>query len=131
MTTVHSSLNDSQQGYAPSSIQDCLRAGEKFGRWLQRQGHTVTGIDDAILDRYVSGLERHRSGKRCKNRCRSDSSIPVAATARCGDRTLQTKSPTPVDRWLARYDHYLEQVVGAAINTRERYRWKKRLSFIS
>src|SRR5262247_2048251 len=28
-----------QQGYAPSSIQRCLRTGDRFGRWLHGQGY--------------------------------------------------------------------------------------------
>ena len=30
-----------QQGYAPSSIQRCLRTGDLFGRWLHGQGYDV------------------------------------------------------------------------------------------
>ena len=51
-TTLH------QQGYAPSSIQRCLRTGELFGRWLQGQGDDVTQIDETAIHHDVSGLER-------------------------------------------------------------------------
>ena len=56
----------SGQGYASSSIQDSLRAGDKLGRWLQQQGHNTAQIDEALLESYVNGLERYRSGNRCK-----------------------------------------------------------------
>jgi site-specific recombinase XerD len=109
-----------RQGYALSSIQDCLRAGDKFGHWLQRQGHNVTRIDEILLNHYVSGLERHRSGNLCKaaaglthlSRLLRQQGVVIESPA---------KPPAPVDQWLTRYDHYLEQVVGAAVNTRERY----------
>jgi len=109
-----------EQGYAPSSIQDSLRAGDKFGRWLQRQGHNTARINEALLENYVNGLERHRSGHRCK----------AGAGLRHFFQLLRQQglviehrtSPTPVEQWLTRYNRYLEQVVGAAVNTRDRYR---------
>lgn len=110
-----------RQGYAPSSIQDCLRAGDQFGWWRQRQGHAFSKLDEALLDRYISGLAWYRCGHRCK----------AAAGLTHLFRLLRqhgvvieppTEPPTPVDRWLTRYDHYLEQVVGATASTRERYR---------
>ena len=45
-----------EQGYAPSSIQDSLRAGDKFGRWLQQQGHNTARVDEALLENYVNRL---------------------------------------------------------------------------
>jgi hypothetical protein len=51
-----------QQGYAPSSIQRCLRTGDLFGRWLHGQGYDVIQIDAAASQHYVSGLKRYRSG---------------------------------------------------------------------
>ena len=50
------------QGYAPSSIQSYLRTGDTFGRWLHRHGYTVSALDTAIVQRYVTGLMRYRSG---------------------------------------------------------------------
>ena len=86
-----------RQGYAPSSIQDCLRAGDKFGYWLQRQGHTATRIDEALLGSYIRGLERHRSGKLCKAaaglthlfRLLRQQGVVIES---------QAKSPAPVDQ---------------------------------
>ena len=51
-----------QQGYAPSSIQSYVRTGGTFGGWLHEQGYGVSELDDAIVQRYVSGLKRYRSG---------------------------------------------------------------------
>lgn len=111
----------SEQGYASSSIQDSLRAGDKFGRWLQQQGHNAAQIDEAILESYVNGLERYRSGNRCKA---AAGLMHLFQLLRQQGVVIkpQTKSPIPAQQWLARYDRYLEQVVGAAVNTRNRYR---------
>jgi integrase/recombinase XerD len=110
-----------QQGYAPSSIQRSLRAGDQFGRWLQGQGYTVSEMDDAILQRYVAGLKRDRSGH-----------LPKAAQGlnhlfrflqRHGVVQQHTVTPTtPLEQWLAVYDAYLAQVVGLTVSTRQYYR---------
>ena len=84
-----------RQGYAPSSIQDCLRAGDKFGHWLQRQGHNVTRIDETLLNHYVSGLERHHSGNLCKAAAGLSQMLSQGASFKevadvLGHRSLQT-----------------------------------------
>ncbi len=113
-----------EQEYAPSSIQSYLRAGAKFGRWLERQGCDVAagaGIDDAVLTDYVSGLARYRSGKRPKA-AEGLTHLFRHLRNRGVVGQPQTRLVTPVDQWLTRYDDYLEHVVGATISTRERYR---------
>lgn len=109
-----------EQGYAPSSIQVYLRAAAKFGDWLQQQNHSITKIDEAILNCYVSGLARHRSGNRCKAGAGLHHLFQLLRQH--GVVEPLAKSTIPGDQWLASYDRYLEQVVGAAISTRERYR---------
>ena len=49
--------------YAPSSIQRYLRAAEQFAQWLQGQGYAISEMDGDLVQRYVSGLTRYRSGK--------------------------------------------------------------------
>jgi integrase/recombinase XerD len=111
-----------QQGYAPSSIQSYLRAGDTFGRWLQGQGYTLNELDEAVVERYISGLTRYRSGN-----------LPKAAEGLhhllrflqrqgvVGQRHAVIPT-TPVDQWLAWYDAYLDQIVGLAVGTRQGYR---------
>ena len=50
-------------GYAPSSTQRYLRAAEQCTQWLQEQGYAVNEMDGDLVQRYVSGLTRSRSGK--------------------------------------------------------------------
>jgi integrase/recombinase XerD len=110
-----------QQGYAPSSVQSYLRTSDTFGRWLHRQGYTVSELDEAVLQRYVAGLKRYRCGH-----------LPKAAEGLNHLFTfLQQQGvishqpavvPTaPVDQWLAAYDAYLKQVVGLAVGTCQGY----------
>jgi integrase/recombinase XerD len=111
-TTLH------QQGYAPSSIQLCLRTGDLFGRWLQGQGHDVTKIDEAVIQRYVTGLERYRSGHLPK--AAQGLQHVVGLLQRQGFLINQPSLP-PVDQWLVEYDTHLEQVAGLALSTRQSY----------
>lgn len=110
-----------RQGYAPSSIQSYLRTGDTFGRWLRRHGYIVSELDAAVVQRYVTGLMRYRSGH-----------LPKAAEGLNHLlRFLQhqgvmrlwpaASSITPVDLWLAEYATYLDQVMGLAVGTRQGY----------
>jgi site-specific recombinase XerD len=108
-----------QHGYAPSSIQSYVRTGDTFGRWLHRHGYVINDLDDAVVDRYISGLTRYRSGH-----------LPKAAEGLNHlFRFLQHHGvvrqrhpvgpPAPLDQWLAAYDAYLERVVGLSMGTRQ------------
>jgi len=100
------------EGYAPSHIQRSLRAGDQFARWLHEQGSTISEMDDAVLQHYVAGLKRDRSGH-----------LPKAAQG-LGHllRFLQRQGvvrpqhavlPTsPGEQWLAAYDAHHAQVAG-------------------
>ena len=110
-----------QEGYALSHIQRSLRAGDQFARWLHGQGAPLSAMDDAVLQRYVSGLRRYRSGH-----------LPKAAQGLSHlVRFLQRQgvvSPRqamlpilPLDQWLAAYDAHLAQVAGLALSTRQGY----------
>jgi hypothetical protein len=59
-----------EQGYAPSSIQDSLRAGDKFGRWLQRQGHNAARVDEALLENYVQNRDQNTDSAKILTRPR-------------------------------------------------------------
>jgi site-specific recombinase XerD len=111
-TTLH------QQGYAPSSIQRCLRTGDLFGRWLEGQGYDVTKIDEAAIQHYVSGLERYRSGQLPKA---AQGLKHVVGLLRQRGILIDRQSPTPVDQWLVEYNAHLEQVAGLALSTRQSY----------
>ena len=110
-----------QEGYAPSHIQRSLRAGEQFAQWLHGQGDPLSEMDDAVLQRYVSGLTTYRSGH-----------LPKAAQGlghlvrflqRQGVvRPRQAMLPIPpLEQWLAEYDAHLAQVAGLALSTRQGY----------
>jgi integrase/recombinase XerD len=108
-------------GYAPSHIQRSVRAAEQFARWLHGHGIPVSALDDAVLQRYVAGLKRDRSGH-----------LPKAAQGlghllRCLQRHGVVRPPhvvlptSPGEQWLAEYDAHLAQVAGIALSTRRGY----------
>jgi hypothetical protein len=109
-----------QQGYAPSSIQRCLRTGDLFGRWLQGQGYDVTQIDESAIQHYVNGLERYRSGQLPKA---AQGLKHIVELLRQRGSLIDRQSPTPVDQWIAQYDAHLEQVAGLALGTRQIGEW--------
>lgn len=108
-----------QHGYAPSSIQSYVRTGDTFGRWLHRHGYGLNDLDDTVVDRYLSGLTRYRSGHLPKaaeglhHLCRFLQHHGVVP------QRLPVDPPTPLEQWLAAYDAYLERVVGLALGTRQ------------
>ena len=108
-----------QQGYAPSTIQRCLRTGDLFGRWLQGQGYDVTQIDERAIQHYINGLERYRSGQLPKA---AQGLKHIVELLRQRGSLIDRQSPTPVDQWIAQYDAHLEQVAGLALGTRQSYR---------
>jgi integrase/recombinase XerD len=110
------------EGYAPSSIQRFLCAAEKFAQWVQGQGYAVCEMDEELLQGYISGLARYRSG-----------TLPKAAQG-LGHllRFLRHQGvtrprhdrppPSPIDQWISAYDAHLEHVAGLALSTRQGYR---------
>ncbi len=95
-TTLH------EQGYARSSIRDCVLAGDKFGWWLQRQGCVGTEIDETLLERYLAGLKRYRSGKRCKAAAGLNHLIRILRQQGVVAERQAATPIAPVDQWLAR-----------------------------
>jgi site-specific recombinase XerD len=109
------------EGYAPSHIQRSLRAAEQFARWLHEHRTPISALDDAVLQRYVAGLRRDRSGH-----------LPKAAQGlghllRCLQRHGVVRPPyvvlptSPGEQWLAAYDAHLAQVAGLSLSTRQGY----------
>ena len=120
-TSMTSQPPSTTKGMPRVSIQRYLRAAEQFAQWLQGQGYAVSEMDGDLVQRYISGLTRYRSGN-----------LPKAAQG-LGHlvRFLHQQgviSPRqaalrpPIEQWLVDYDAHLEQVAGLALSTRQGYR---------
>lgn len=111
-----------RQGYAQASIQEYLRAGEKFGHWLAQQGYTVADVNERIVTGYIDNLPRGPHGR-----------LPKAAEGLRHLSRLLCHHPGVTDptsaaamssaeRWLIDYDQYLDHVQGLMPSTRQCYR---------
>src|ERR1700737_45488 len=47
-----------RNGYARSTIRRHLRAADRFGAWILREGMSIVDINASIVDRYLEGLGR-------------------------------------------------------------------------
>jgi len=130
---VASSLDRS--GYSRDGIRLHLRAADHFGAWLLEHKIEVPDINDAVVERYVQGLDRLHSASSPQGR------LPHTAL---GLRHLlevlrhggAVKSPTEdaeqtiVDEWLGRFDRHLDRVAGCELRTRGNYlRYARRLLY--
>jgi integrase len=89
---------------------------------LSQQGYTIADVDVALVARYLHGLPPPPVGRRSK----AAAGLPHLLTLWQQQGLLPSAAPlqpqTATDDWLGRYMQYLEQVCGAAANTRTRYR---------
>ena len=47
-----------RNGYARSTIRRHLRAADRFGAWILKEGILIVDINASIVDRYLEGLNR-------------------------------------------------------------------------
>jgi site-specific recombinase XerD len=110
-----------QQGYKPHNIRVFLRACGQLSQWLSQQEKTVTDLDETVIERYTSSLPRPPSGR-----------LPKAAMGlhhllwclrHHGILTAPPCAPswTETERWLQRYEQYLDRVRGVVTSTRIPY----------
>jgi integrase/recombinase XerD len=108
--------------YAPSSIQCFLGAAERFAQWLQDQGYSVCEMDEELLQCYISGLARYRSGTLPKS-AQGLGHLVRFLHQQGVTRPRHDRLPIPaIDQWLRDYDAYLGHVAGLTQSTRQGYR---------
>jgi hypothetical protein len=104
-----------QQGYARSTIGRHLRAADHFGAWLLKEGLSLKDISEPIVDRYLTGLDRLFSPSSPRGRLPHKAfglSELIEFLRKQGVLEADTEPQplTALDRWLADFDHYLDQV---------------------
>ena len=115
-----------QQGYARSTIRLHLRAIDHFSAWLLKQGLSLKDISNSIVDRYLKGLDPQFSPSCPGGRLsRKALGLPelVEFLRRQGvlRADVEQRQLTVAERWLADFDHHLDQVAGNAQRTRGNY----------
>jgi site-specific recombinase XerD len=109
-----------QQGYARDSIRHYLRACDQFGQWLTHQGYAAQEVNEALVERYLSGLPRRPAGRQPQ----AAEGLPhlLRLLRQCAIIAPPPPSAaTAHDHWLQRYEDYLAHVLGAAVTTQKNY----------
>src|SRR5215510_4488357 len=110
-----------QQGYAWDSIRGYLRGCDQFARWLLQQGYAVADVNQTLLKRYISGLQRPPSGRLPKAAEGLSHLLKLWRQKNRLPERIEESPHTAVDHWLLRYEQYLDQVCGTAVSTRSHY----------
>jgi integrase/recombinase XerD len=110
-------------GYKRKVIRLHLRAADRFGVWLHEHGYSVADINAAIVDSYLERLHHlHANYSSHGNHKALGLRRSVGFLRQLG--VLPSDKPKPltgVERWLADFEHHLDQVVGNAPKTRSDY----------
>jgi integrase len=110
-----------QQGYAWDSIRGYLRGCDQFARWLLQQGYAVADVNQTLIKRYISGLQRPPSGRLLKAAEGLSHLLKLWRQKQRLPERIDTSPHTEADQWLLRYEQYLDQVCGTAASTRRHY----------
>lgn len=115
-----------QQRYASHTIQKYLHAADAFGRWLNTQQLALYDVNEGVIARYVSTLQRRKVHSRPRGAPPHEAVglkhlltlLRHQGIAAPPQRDLPT---TAIARILADYEQFLEHICGAAITTRHKY----------
>ena len=108
-----------QARYSMATIRLHLRAADRFGAWLLKQKITLADLSNAIVDRYIQGLDRQRpasvpNGKLPNSALGLRRLIEVLQQTERPHPATAAKPQSSVEAWLADFDRHLDHVVGCA-----------------
>jgi len=109
------------QGYAWDSIRGYLRGCDQFARWLPQHGYAVADVNQTLVKRYISGLQRPPSGRLPKAAEGLSHLLKLWRQKKRLPEHIDESPHTEADQWLLRYEQYLDQVCGSAASTRRHY----------
>jgi integrase/recombinase XerD len=115
-----------QAQYSTASIRLHLRAADHFGGWLQEKSIALEDVDEAVVARYLEGLNRQYSRSTPRGR-RPNSALGLAHLIEIL-RQAEVLKPAPaaepqssVEAWLADFENHLDHVAGCASGSRSNY----------
>jgi integrase/recombinase XerD len=118
-------LSLQKQGYAPSTIQNCVLSADKFCKWLAEQCIALADVNEALLDRYTKSLPRRIRPAHPRGTPHNNTGGLLHLLSVLRDAHLISPRPSPpptneAERWLAHYAKHLQERVGAAWSTRRK-----------
>ena len=116
-----------RNGYARSTIRRHLRAADRFGAWIVKQGMSIVDINASIVDRYLEGLGRQFFPSRLGGTLPDKASglrQMVEMLSQQGVLRPDGKEQPAIG--IADFDRHLDQVRGNAPRTRKIYLWYAR-----
>jgi site-specific recombinase XerD len=122
-----------RQGYAESTIRRHLRGAEQFGSWLLKHGISVADVSAATINQYREELGRHFPPScpegRSPHKAYGLGQLVGLLRQQGALRSDAEAGPSiGVEKWLADFDHHLDQVAGYTPKTRNNYiRYARRL----
>jgi len=115
------------QGYTRKSIRSYLTMCDLLGRWLARNNIPLEEFCEDMIERFASAPPEQRGGtrKNWRGAVLSSARVLLRHLRESGAIRLATTDPSSsgdARRWLAEYDHYLNQVKGLKAETRQQYK---------
>jgi site-specific recombinase XerD len=120
-----------RDGYARSTIRRHLRAADRFGAWILKEGMSIVDISASIVDRYLEGLGRQFFPSRLGGTLPDKASglrqmVEMLSQQGVLRPDANEQPPIGIARCVADFDHHLDQVRGNAPRTRKIYLWYAR-----
>jgi hypothetical protein len=117
-----------RNGYSRSTIRRHLRAADRFGAWILKEGMSIVDINASIVDRYLKGLGRQFFPSCLGGRLPDKASglrqmVEMLSEQGVLRPDAKEQPPIGIARWVADFDHHLDQVRGNAPRTRKIYLW--------
>jgi len=120
-----------RNGYARSTIRRHLRAADRFGACILKEGMSIVDINASTVNRYLEGLGRQffpsRLGGTLPDKAWGLQQMVEILSQQGVLRPDAEQEPLiGIARWVADFDHHLDQVRGNAPRTRKIYLWYAR-----
>ena len=131
LSTIAQALHEAR--YSTATIRLHLRAADRFGAWLRTQKIALADLSNAIVDRYIQGLDRQwpasvPNGKLPNSALGLRHLVEVLRQAERLHPATAAEPQSSVEAWLADFDHHLDHVIGCALGSRNNYlRYARRL----
>jgi site-specific recombinase XerD len=114
-----------ERRYADITIRKYLEAVRKFSHWLEQHHLCPAELTDAVVNRYLTALAQSKKPPGVDRRIKITTALhALLRYLRRQGVIIDRPESSPareIEQWLARYDSHLEQALGLAPTTRQKY----------